>query len=125
MNPFVDPTLTGLKEESYHFLKRIDLKIKENKEQFIFHRSETRFPSTTITSLTGLLDHMVIIHVRMVRESKGHQQFFKLCLIQTCEGTERTRMSFESLIGEHHYHLWSGVLDSSVVSRARLYHYSG
>jgi hypothetical protein len=53
------------------------------------------------------------------------QQFFKLCLIQTCKGTERTGMVFESLIGEHRYHLWSGVLDWFVVVCALLYHYSG
>src|SRR5262245_29702117 len=105
MHPFIDSTLTRLKQESHDFLKRIDFEKEENKKHFIFHRRQTLFAPTTITSLAGFLDDMVIIPVGMVREGKGRQQFFKLCLIQACEGTERTRVVFESLIGEHRSHL--------------------
>jgi hypothetical protein len=34
MNPLIDPTLTGLKEERHHFLQRIDLEIEENNNTF-------------------------------------------------------------------------------------------
>jgi hypothetical protein len=75
----------------------------ENKEQFLFYSSKTRFTPTTIASLAGFLGNMMIIYVRMVRYSKGRQQFFKLCLIR--KGTERTGVVFESLIREHSGHL--------------------
>src|SRR5215470_15209511 len=101
MHPFIDPTLTGLKEESHHVLKRIDLAIEENEEQLLFHRSQTRFPSTTIPSLASFLEDMVLIHVGIVREGKGGEQFVKLCLIQAGEGTECARVVFEALGREH------------------------
>ena len=73
MNPFIDTTLTRLKEERDHFLKWIDFEIKENKEQLIFHRSEMGFVSTTIASLAGFLGDMLVIHVGMISHGKGYQ----------------------------------------------------
>src|SRR5215510_2385521 len=125
MHPLIDTTLTGVKEECHHFLQRINFEIEENKQQFIFHSSETWFPPSTIASLTGFLGDVLLIPIGMIRHLKVYQQLFKLSLIQTCEGTERAGMVFEPLIGEHHCHLCSGVLDLSMVLRSLLYHYSG
>ena len=90
MNPFIDPTLTGLKEERQDLLERVDFKIQENKQEFIFHSSEVGFPPTTIASLAGFLDDVLVIPVGMVGHCKVGQEFFKLCLIQACKGTECT-----------------------------------
>src|ERR1041384_2131031 len=105
MNPFIDTPLTRLKEGGHHFLKRIDLEVEENKEQFVFHRCKTWFAPSTIAALASFLGDMVVIHVRMVRNGKGCQQFFKLRPIQACKGTKRTRVVFEALIREHSSHL--------------------
>ena len=44
---------------------------------------------------------MLVISVGMIDHFKVRQEFFKLCPIQACQGTERTRVVFESLIREH------------------------
>jgi len=120
MNPFINPTLTGLKEESHDFLERIDFKVEENKQEFIFHSSEVGFPPTTIASLAGFLDDVLVVPVGMVGHFKVCQEFFKLCLIQACKGTECTRVVFELLIREHGGYLQSGVFDFSVISYSLL-----
>src|SRR6266487_699001 len=125
MNPFIDTTLTRLKEESQHFLQWIDFEIEENKQLFIFHNRETGFSPSPIASLAGFLGDVLVIHIGMIRHFKMEQQFFKLCLIQTCEGTKRTMVVFESLIGEHGGYLQLGVFDFFRVSCSLLYHYFG
>jgi len=73
MNPFIDSTLTGVKKKGQHFLKGIDFEIKENKQQFIFHTSETGFTPTSITSFARLLCDMLIIHIGMISHGKVRQ----------------------------------------------------
>jgi len=101
MNPFMDTPLTGLKEEGHDLLEGIDFDREEHKQSFIFHSSETGFTSAPIASLAGFLGDMLVIPVGMVGHFKVRQEFFKLCVIQACKGTERTGVVFELLIREH------------------------
>src|SRR5262245_48413656 len=122
MNPFIHASLTRLKEERHDFLQRIDFKIKENKQQFVFHSSETRFTSTSIASLASFLDNVLVISVGMVDHFKASQEFFKFCLVQTRKGTEHSWIIFEPLIGEHRRDLQPRTFDFSRTLCSLLYH---
>src|SRR5262249_62390696 len=115
MNPLIHASLTRLKEESHDLLERIDFKIKENKQQFVFHSSETGFASTSIASLASFLDNMLVISVGMINHFKVDQEFFKFCLVQASKGTKCSWMIFEPLIGEHRRDLQSAIFDFSSI----------
>jgi hypothetical protein len=51
----------------------------------------------------------------MISHFKVRQEFFKLCLIQACKGTERAGVTFELLIREHENDLQAGVFGFSRV----------
>jgi len=58
---------------------------------------------------------MVVISVGMISHFKVRKEFFKLCLIQACKGTERARVMFELLIREQGNDLQAGVFGFSIV----------
>ena len=122
VDPFIDPALTHRKHRGHDFLQGRDFVIDENKQQCLFHGSQTSFSSTTHTSSTRCLVPMSLINIGMPRHGKGGQQGCELGLIQTREGTECTGRVFEILREEHGGYLQPVVLDFALGAYSLLYH---